>query len=126
MHKFKVYEKIIQLFYNAVIESMWSYCICSWGGNACKSDIRQLTSCPKQAGRVIGDFQKSFEVKYKEVVVKKLSKTLKDDSHPLHSIFKSATNERSGRMRLPYAKTNRHRLSFVPQAIKFYNADFCR
>ena len=75
---------------------------------------------------MIGELQNSFDGKYELVLCKKLAKTLKDDTHPLYNVFKDATSERSGRMILPYAKTNRHKLSFVPQAMKRFNGDFER
>jgi len=126
MSKFSVNAKVLQLFYNAVIASVWSYCLCTWGGNAKNYDVKRISSSIKQAGRLIGDPQKSFEQTYQEVLGKKLGRILKDDTHPLHSIFIDAKIDRSGRMRLPFAKTNRHKLSFVPQAMRLYNSQYTR
>jgi hypothetical protein len=126
MSKFKVDAKVLQLFYNAVIASVWSYCLCAWGGNAKSSDITRITSTIKQASRLIGEPQRSFDESYQDVLRKKFTKVHQDDSHPLHNIFADASSERSGRMRLPFAKTNRHRLSFVPQAMRLFNFDLRR
>ena len=123
MSKFKVDARVIKLFYNAVITSVWSYCLCAWGGNAMSKDIEKITSVIRQASRLIGEPLESFDQLYHRVIHSKLRKVQQDDTHPLHSIFIDATSKRSGRMLLPYAKTNRHKLSFVPQAMRLYNSD---
>ena len=123
MSKFKVDGRILQLFYNAVITSVWSYCLCTWGGNAAGTDIKKISTIITQASRLIGEPQESFDKLHQKVLRTKLIKVQKDESHPLHGIFSAATSHRSGRMLLPFAKTNRHKLSFVPQAMRLFNAD---
>ena len=51
---------------------------------------------------------------------------LDDDSHPLHGELTDHIIPRSGRMRLPAARTNRHLCSFVPMGITFSNALYKR
>ena len=123
MSKFKVNAKVLQLFFNAVIASVWSYCLCAWGGNAASKDIAKITGFINQASRLIREPQESFDESYRKLLRAKLIKIQKDETHPLHCIFSDATSDRSGRMLLPFAKTNRHKLSFVPQAMRQFNND---
>jgi hypothetical protein len=126
MSKFKVDQNVMQLFYQAVISSVWKYCLSSWGGNARKYDTSRIDRTIKQAGRIISECQTSFETSYNDEVWKKLKRIQDNVDHPLNELFTAAIIQRSGRMRLPPAVTNRHRLSFVPQAITLYNKNFKR
>ena len=57
----------------------------------------------------------------------KLGMVCSDSSHPLHGQLRSHLIPRgSGRLGLPYAGTNRHPASFLPQAIKLYNGNVGR
>ena len=86
-------------------------------------DIEKITSVIRQASRLIGEPLESFDQLNHRVMPSKLRKVQLDDTLPLHSIFIDAISNRSGRMLQPYAKTNRHKLSFVPQAMRLYNSD---
>ena len=111
MAKFKVDTR-------AVITSVWSNCLCARGGNAASKDIKKITTVIKQASRLIGEPQESFDQSYQRALHSKLRKVQLNDTHPLHHILREATSDKSGRMLLPYAKTNRHKLSFVPHAMR--------
>ena len=126
LYKFGVDKKILQLFYDAVICSVWKYCLCCWGGNARAYDTDRISSTIRQASRLIGEDLDTFDLVYEEIIRKKLNRVRKNCDHPLHDVFSRAIIERSGRMRLPRAKTNRYKSSFVSQAISVYNKDFKR
>ena len=60
---------------------------------------------------MIREKQNYSNVKYELVLFEKKKKeTLKNDTHPLYDVFVNVASERSGGMRLSYAKTNRHRI----------------
>ena len=82
--------------------------------------MQRVNYVVSKAVRLIGT-AKTFEETYGELINVKFTKIWQDSSHPMHSNFATAFNERSGRMRLPAAVTNRHKQSFVPQAITTYN-----
>ena len=126
MHKFKIDQHVLQLFYNAVIGSVWGYCLSSWRRNALGSDVKLISSVIKQANRIIGDPQNRFEKAYESASHKSYKKIIADPTHPLFPIFSAAVSSRSNRMLLPPAKTNRHKLSFVPQAMRLHNKNFKR
>ena len=117
---------ILQLFYNSVVSSVWKYCISAWGGNAMKGDIERISTSINKASKLVNSPQETFMNSYEKVVISKSKRIRDDTSHPFHEIFSGLLNERSGRMRLPFASTNRHRLSFVPQSAKLHNRDFKR
>ena len=120
LHKFQVRDDILKIFYGSIIASVWKYCICAWGGNVSKTDMQRVNSVVSKAVRMIGT-AKTFEETYGELINVKYTKIWQDTSHPMYSNFARAFNEKSGRMRLPAAVTNRHKESFVPQAIKTHN-----
>ena len=124
--QFQISSNILQLFYDSVVSSVWKYCVSVWGGNSSKKDMDIITSTITKASKLLENPQETFIDNYEKVVIRKMQSIRKDDSHPLFLIFENLVNARSGRMRLPYASTNRHRLSFVPQAVKFHNRDFSR
>ena len=121
MNKFQVNREIMVIFYDSIIASVWKYVITCWGGNAKSGDKRKITTCIKQAHKVIGHKLSSFDEAYEKHVFKKLHSIMRDNCHPLFHIFHEAKSARSGRMLYPAANTNRHKSSFVVRAMKLYN-----
>ena len=64
-----------------------------------------------------------MESLYNQEVAGTLKKIMTDDSHILQKVFEDSTMLRTGRMRLPFAATNRHPSSFVVRAMKHFNAN---
>ena len=126
MKKFQVDNKILQLFYNAVIESVWNYCISCWGGNITGGDVNRIRAHIKQCQDMTCENLKTFHKSYYGAIFKKFTKIMGDNTHALHGTFANATSPRSSIMILPYAKTNRHKQSFVPQAMRQYNTNYQR
>ena len=98
-----------------------------WGGNEGKSEKRRIDGIIRKAERVIGECQPSVDSVYLDLLRGKLEMVWSDSSHPLHGQLRSHLIPRgSGRLGLPYAGTNRHPASFLPQAIKLYNGNVGR
>ncbi len=114
--------RILILFYDSVVASIWKYCILCWGGNVTGIDARRINRVVKGAVRVIGVQQQSMEETYTSLLAGKLNDIMDDISHPLHERLAGQLIVRSGRMRLPSAVTDRYLSSFVPQAIKLHNS----
>jgi hypothetical protein len=123
---FNVDVKILALFYDSVVESVWRYCLLCWGGNVAKGDRERIDRIVKEAGRIIGVSRQDFETAYTDLLIKKLTDVMDDASHPLHDRLSGQLISRSGRMRLPSAATNRYLSSFVPQAIRNHNSNYKR
>ena len=58
---FKIDKTLISLFYQAVIQSLISFCVITWGGNALAKDINKISTVIKQATKITGITQKSFD-----------------------------------------------------------------
>ena len=68
--KFGVDKKILELFYEAVICSVWKYCLCCWGGNARGYDIKHISSTIRQAARLTDRDLDTFDHVYGEIIKK--------------------------------------------------------
>lgn len=110
---FHVNSHILGLFYDSVVKSIWGYCLLCWGGNVSQRDRERVERVIKEAGNIIGSPREKFETVYTDLVMKKLTDVMEDPNHPLHHRLSQHIIPRSGRMRLPPAKTKRYLLSFV-------------
>ena len=125
LNLFGVQKKILNLFYQSIILSTWSYCIAGWGGNVSQKDKNRIDSKVRKCNRVIGVDQCMVDLVYNARVASRYGCVMGDVSHPLHSVLVGCLNK-TGRMRLPCAETNRHHNSFLPHAIKYHNSIFRR
>ena len=127
MASFNVRTEILTIFYNSILCNVWRYCLICWGGNASKSERNRIDGVIKRAGRVIGKSQQSVDTIYQCVLQSKLDFINNDESHPLYGqLCGQCRAGGNGRLRLPVLRTNRYRDSFIPRAIKCYNANFKR
>ena len=122
MARFEVKSEILKIFYLSTICGVWRYCLICWGGNVNKTDRSRLDDIVKRAARVIGEDLETVESVYQNLLRQKLDRVWEDTEHPLHDRLSGQQSLRgSGRLRLPYLNTNRHRDSFIPRAIKLFN-----
>ena len=126
LNSFNVRNEILSIFYKSVICGVWNYCLVGWGGNIVQRDRDRLDRFIRRAERMIGSSQQSVDSVYHDRLCTKYHIVIDDSSHPLHSEFADRTIQRSGRLRLPTALTNRHPRSFIPRAIKYHNSNFKR
>ncbi|PIK56466.1 hypothetical protein BSL78_06629 [Apostichopus japonicus] len=127
MASFNVRTSIMDIFYNATICGVWRYCLVGWGGNATGTDRDRIDSIIRKAGRVIGDPQSTVEEIYVCLLQNKLDIVWNDHDHPLHCyLHDNIITRGTGRLRLPPMRTNRHRNSFIPRAIRLYNDNVSR
>ena len=124
---FKVRTDVMNMFYNATIYGVWRYCLITWGGNVTKADKERIDGIIRKAGGIIGEPQTTVDSVYDCLLQSKLDLVWKDPGHPLHChLHNNIITRGSGRLRLPPLRTNRHRKSFIPRAIKLYNNNICR
>ena len=126
LNYFHVDKRILALFYESVIASVWRYCLLCWGGNVSQGGRDKINRIVNQAGRMICEPRQNLEDAYADLLITKLTNVMDDASHPLHDRLAGQLISRSGRMRLPSAVTGRYLSSFVPQAIRIHNANFQR
>ena len=70
---------------------------------------------------MVGRVQDSLDILYDRRMTQKLNDILDDATHPLRLDFDDRLIQRSGRMRVPKARTARYSNSFVPRAITSFN-----
>lgn len=126
LRSFNVAPQLLQMFYSSVVCSVLTFGSTCWGGNVSKQDRDRLDKVIRKAGGVVGLPQDSFDTLYNRRTTNKLKDILKDDTHPLRQDIDSRRIERSGRFRVPKARTNRYSSSFVPRAISLYNRNVKR
>ena len=123
LRSFNVSQKILQMFYTAVIGSVLTFGMSCWGGNLSKQDKGRLDKLIRKAGGVIGRKQDDLGTLHDRVVIRKYHKIMSDNTHPLREEFESRKTERSNRFRLPATRTTRYKQSFIPTAIRMHNSN---
>ena len=121
LNHFHVDKTLISLFYQAVVQSLISFCICVWGGNANHKDISKICSIAKQASKMTGIVQLSFDAVLSIFTEKKIIRICNDKTHPLHSQITFST--RSGRLILIRTRTERYKRSFLPREVQLLSKD---
>ena len=117
-------DKILQLFYEALVQSTLSFCITCWGGNMTSQGRKRLTRVIKTASKISGHSFPSLDDLYEIAIRRKSTAILNDTSHPLHEYYAIA---HSGHRYLSIqARTNRLRDSFVPTSIRAINNEMGR
>ena len=126
LRSFNVQRCILERFYNAAISSILVYGSVCWGGNISKRDWERIEKVIKKTEKVTGGHHDSFDILYHIRLTNKTARILSDDSHPLWTEFNDRRIDRSGRLRVPTARTQRYRDSFLPSAVRAYNNDHVR
>ena len=126
LNYFHVDKRILALFYESVIASVWRYCLLCWGGNVSQWGRDKITRIVNQAGRMIGEPRQSLEDVCADLLITKQTDVMDYASHSLHDRLAGQLISRSGRMRLPSGVTGWYLSSFIPQAIRIHNANFQR
>ena len=121
LRSFNVQRCILERFYNAAISSILVYGSVCWGGNISKRDWERIEKVIKKTEKVTGGHHDSFDILYHIRLTNKTARILSDDSHPLWTEFNDRRIDRSGRLRVPTARTQRYRDSFLPSAVRAYN-----
>lgn len=117
---FNVNNRILLMFYEAFIESIVSFCVICWYGNASEAQKRLLGKVVVTASKLLGIKLESIDSIYKGRVLNKAIVIVNDKRHPLSDSFKLLPSGR--RYCVPKCSKNRFKFSFIPQAIKFLNS----
>ena len=117
LKEFHVDQTLISLFYQATIQSILTFCIIGWGGNANRKHINKIDYLIKRSGKLFNKSPHSFDDLFDICCYRKIKSISKDTTHPLFHRIKRST--RTGRIQLILTRTERCKSSFVPYAIKF-------
>ena len=123
LKQFKVAPEILQLFFQATIQSVLTFNQVCYLGSTKKADMERLEKVVGRAAAIIGEELVPLATLFRGVALTKLQKLRADVSHPLNQTLASCepTRECSRRLRCLKARTNRLRDSFLPTAIRLYN-----
>lgn len=119
---FNVCSMLLNMFYQSIVFSVLFYAVVCWGGNARKRDIQKLNRLIRKAGSVVGLSLDSVEKVVEQRTLAKIRAILSNQSHPLHSVSTHQRSSVSTRLLSLSCSTDRLRNSFVPRAIRLYNA----
>ena len=117
LRSFDVCKEMLLMFYQSVMASvLFFYAEVCWGGNMSKRDTGRLV---RKAGSVVGQRLDSLGTVVERRMRSKLLAIMGNVNHPLHHILAGQSSSlRSGRLNTLRSRTERHRRSFVPAAIK--------
>lgn len=117
LNAFSIPDKhLISLFYRSVIESIISFFISIWGGNALCKDITKINMIIKHASKITNVPQHDFYQIFKDSSIKKLKRILKEPTH--HFFNKVIFSNFSGRFIIVKANRERYRNSFLPYSVR--------
>ena len=121
LKSFDISQHIHQLVYRSLIESVLSFNVITWYGNVSeKKNKVKLARVVSTASKLIGNDQKQLSSIYKDALKRKSTQILYDPAHPLNQAFQKLPSGR--RLKVPLAKKNLLKKSFVPSAILILNA----
>ena len=113
LKSFDVSQHILQLVYRSLIESVLSFNIITWYVSG-KNKVK-LARVVNTASKLIGNNQKQLSSIYKDALKRKSTQILYDPAHPLNQAFQKLPSGRH--LKVPLAKKNLFKKSFVPTAI---------
>ena len=122
---FGVQQRVMLLFYHAVIESIFRYTICVWFGNLTVRSKAQINRLARIALKVMGVREHpTFQAIFEESVVKKAKRIIADPSHVLHSEYELLPSGRRYRVPVKNKKRhlNRYKYSFIPISVNLLNS----
>ncbi len=119
--KFRVSPTILKTFYLGTIETVLTQCISVWHGNSSSQDCKALQRVVRLAERISGSALPSLQDIYLKRCRSRAVKINKDSNHPGNCLFTLLPSGK--RFRCLMAKTERHRRSFFPQAIRLLNSN---
>ena len=114
----------MSLFYNAVVQSLMSFCVIVWGGNLACKEVCQFDRVARRVSRMTDIRQSCFVEIVEKFCLRKIEAIIKDESHPLLQYI--TFSKRSNRIILIKAKRERFRNSFLPYAVRIYSNNFKR
>lgn len=119
LREFKVCQRLLELFYSSVVETVLTFGITVWGGSLAQHDKKTIKRVRKRACRIVGAPLQQWDATYRAKTTSLAHKIRSDPRHPLHKEFQDLPSGR--RLRQPLARTKRYKNSFVPRVISLLN-----
>lgn len=105
-----------------MVASALFFGVVCWGEGTSARDRNKLNKFIKKASSTIGAELDSIQQVAEARMLRKLKCILKNASHPLHNLEVFSQSTFSHRLISPQCRTERSRRSFLPGAIRLFNA----
>ena len=122
LRSFNICNQMLQMFYESVVVSTIFFAVVSWGAGIKAKDTNRVNKLIKKAGSVVGSQFVTLEEVVEDRMLAKLLVIMDNVFHPLHETLDKLKSRFSNRLIQPRCLKERHRKSFLPGAIKLYNA----
>ena len=119
---FRVGRHVLESVYRCLVDSALSLNIVTWYGNLSVKNRARLARVVNTASKIIGAEQKQLCDLYHLSVCRMSLSILHDKTHPLNFCFQHLPSGR--RLKVPLAKKNVYKKSFIPTAVSVLNAKF--
>ena len=123
LNDFNIDKTLCTLFYKSVIESIITFCIIVWAGNATSSSTKHIERTIRKASRFTNDIS-NLPTLFDNYCSKRLHSIMKDSTHPLFGHIKHS--KRTARLFSIRTKTTRHFNSFLPHSVRLFNSSIKR
>ena len=114
-----VHERILQVFYKAMVESILLFSSVVWLCSGRKEDIQKLERIEKQASKITKE-KRSLLDEHERRVLEKAKEILTNDDHALNKYYNFMRTGK--RLRSLPSRTLRFVNSFVPTSIRTFNS----
>ena len=119
LRSFNISADILETVYRSLIESILTFNITSWFGHVGVKGKSKLNRAVNTASKVVGRAQLSLADLHQAALKRKANQIVGDCTHPLHCCFEKLPSGR--RYRVPRARKNKFKLSFLPSAVTALN-----
>lgn len=119
LNKLKVDQKIMELFYTSIVQSVISFAIVCWYGNCSYLSKHKLGKVIKTCSKLGVLNAMSLLDLFKKGTIQRCKVITVDPTHPLHSYYQILKSGR--RLRSVKSRTSRYSKSFVPSSIRLLN-----
>lgn len=124
LRSFDVCRTMLNMFYQSVVASVIFFAVVCWGQGIKAADANRLDKLIKKAASVIGIGMglDTVTIITERRILTKLRKIMANKSHPLNATLVKQKSVFSCRLTLPSCSTERFRKTFIPTAIRMFNA----
>lgn len=121
LRSFGVCRTLLKTFYDSVVASALFYAVVCWGG-CTDRDRNRIDKLVRRSGSVLGCSLESVVVVGERRMLAKLTSIMDNPLHPLHETVSAMSSSFSQRLKHPRCRKERFRRSFIPTAVRLYNA----
>jgi hypothetical protein len=122
LRSFNVCSKLLHTFYQSVVASAIFFAVVCWGANIKAGDASRVNKLIRKASSVLGMSLDTLEEVAERRILAKLLAIMDNVTHPLHAMVMTQRSTFSHRLIPPRCARERYRRSFLPAAMRLYNA----